>query len=91
MPQRGFATKHGVERAPYRPLLKVPGLLGERLERPLVGVVDIWSEVIPSRKHLRESANESVTEISPYHAEGIEEGGYEENPPRVPLFRRRSR
>ena len=42
MPQRGLAAKHGVERTPYRPLFKAPDLLDERLERPLVGVVDTW-------------------------------------------------
>jgi len=31
----------------------------------LVGVVNIWSEVIPNRRHLGESANESLTAISP--------------------------
>lgn len=54
MPRRSDVVKRGVERAPHRALFKALGLIDEELERPLIGIVNSWNEVIPGHKHLRE-------------------------------------
>ncbi len=48
--------KSGVEKAPHRSLLKALGLTNEELERPLIGVVNSFNEIVPGHKHLREIA-----------------------------------
>lgn len=42
----------GVERAPNRSLLSACGFTAEELERPLIGVISAYSEVIPGHIHL---------------------------------------
>ncbi|MGC9010483.1 MAG: dihydroxy-acid dehydratase [Sulfolobales archaeon] len=54
--QRSSIIKSGIERAPHRALLKALGLIDEEIERPLIGIVNSWNEVIPGHKHLREIA-----------------------------------
>ncbi len=54
---RSDEIKRGVERAPHRSLMKATGLTDEELERPLVGVVNSWSELIPGHVHLRSIAD----------------------------------
>jgi len=44
--------KHGVERAPHRALLRSLGFTAQDLERPLIGVVNSFSEIIPGHVHL---------------------------------------
>lgn len=45
--------KQGVERAPHRALLRSLGFTGEEMARPLIGVVNSYSEIIPGHIHLR--------------------------------------
>lgn len=42
----------GVERAPHRSLMKAMGYTDEELQRPLIGVVDSKSEIVPGHIHL---------------------------------------
>jgi dihydroxy-acid dehydratase len=42
----------GVERAPHRSLFKALGFTEEEMRRPLVGVVDSSSEIVPGHTHL---------------------------------------
>ena len=43
----------GPHRAPARAMLRGAGLTDEDLQRPLVAVVNTWSEVTPCNVHLR--------------------------------------
>lgn len=49
-------VKSGVEKAPHRSLMKALGLTNEEIERPLIGVVNTFNEIVPGHKHLREVA-----------------------------------
>ncbi len=48
----------GIERAPHRALFKSMGITDEELERPLIGIVNSFSEIVPGHKHLRQLAEE---------------------------------
>ncbi|MEE4637288.1 MAG: dihydroxy-acid dehydratase [Wenzhouxiangella sp.] len=48
--------KKGMSRAPARAMLKATGLSDADIDRPLVAVVNTWSEVTPCNYHLRELA-----------------------------------
>ncbi len=48
--------KKGRSRAPARAMLKATGLSDADIDRPLVAVVNTWSEVTPCNYHLRELA-----------------------------------
>jgi dihydroxy-acid dehydratase len=48
--------KKGPARAPARAMLKATGLSAADLERPLVAVLNTWTEVMPCNMHLRELA-----------------------------------
>ena len=54
---RSDEVKRGVERAPHRSLMKATGITDEELERPVVGVVNSWNELIPGHVHLRSIAD----------------------------------
>ena len=54
---RSDAVKSGVERAPHRSLLRALGYTQWELERPFVGIVNSYSEVIPGHIHLRTIAD----------------------------------
>ena len=45
-------VKKGIERAPHRSLFKAMGYTDEEIERPLIGVVNSQSEIIPGHIHL---------------------------------------
>ncbi len=49
---RSDIVKKGIERAPHRALFKAMGYTDEELERPLIGVVNSQSEIIPGHIHL---------------------------------------
>lgn len=49
---RSRKMKSGLEKAPHRSLLYALGLTREEMERPLVGVVNAASEVVPGHMHL---------------------------------------
>ena len=53
---RSDIIKKGIERAPHRSLLHALGIRHNDLDKPLIGIVNSFSEVIPGHKHLREIA-----------------------------------
>ncbi len=53
---RSDIVKKGIERAPHRSLFKALGLTDEELSKPLIGIANSWSELIPGHAHLREIA-----------------------------------
>ncbi len=48
------AVKKGVDRAPHRSLFKALGLTDREIEKPLVGVVNSFNELVPGHMHLRQ-------------------------------------
>ena len=61
------AVKKGIERAPHRSLLYALGLKTAQLDRPFIGVVNSFTEVVPGHMHLRALA-EAVKD-------GVRDGG----------------
>ncbi len=53
---RSDTVKRGIERAPHRSLLYAVGCTKRDLERPFIGIVNSFSEVIPGHVHLRSIA-----------------------------------
>ncbi|MDY7078431.1 MAG: dihydroxy-acid dehydratase [Chloroflexota bacterium] len=49
---RSDLAKRGFERAPHRSLFYATGLTPEELDRPLVGVVNSYNEIVPGHVHL---------------------------------------
>ncbi|MGC9360608.1 MAG: dihydroxy-acid dehydratase [Anaerolineae bacterium] len=54
---RSDAIKSGLERMPHRSLLYALGCTDEELERPFVGVISSFSEIVPGHIHLRNVAD----------------------------------
>ena len=49
---RSNSVKMDLERAPHRSLFKALGLTDEEMKRPLIGIVNAKSEVVPGHMHL---------------------------------------
>ena len=45
-------VKKGTERAPHRSLFNAAGYTDEELERPLIGVVNSFNEIVPGHMNL---------------------------------------
>jgi dihydroxy-acid dehydratase len=61
------AVKKGVERAPHRSLLYALGCTRDEMDRPFVGIVNSFTEVVPGHIHLRTVADSAKA--------GVREGG----------------
>jgi dihydroxy-acid dehydratase len=59
MTLRSDEVTKGLERAPHRSLLKAMGIIDNEMDRPFIGIVNSWSELIPGHIHLDKLA-ESV-------------------------------
>lgn len=46
------SVKKGIERAPHRSLFKAMGYTDEEIQRPLIGIVNAKSEIVPGHIHL---------------------------------------
>lgn len=46
--------KKGAEKAPHRSLLKASGLTDCEIDKPLIGVVNFFNEIVPGHIHLRD-------------------------------------
>jgi len=46
-------VKLGIERAPHRSLLRALGLNTESFQKPFIGIVNSFTEVVPGHIHLR--------------------------------------
>lgn len=53
---RSDLVKQGVTKAPHRSLFKASGLTDEEIDRPLVGVVNSFNEIVPGHIELRQMA-----------------------------------
>ena len=51
------ALKRGPERAPHRSLLRALGCTDGEMDRPFVGIINSYSEIIPGHVHLRQIAD----------------------------------
>ena len=54
---RSDVVKKGIERAPHRSLLRAVGCSSEDWDKPFIGVVNSFSEIVPGHIHLRTVAN----------------------------------
>jgi len=54
--RRSRDVTDGVFRAGFRSFLRADGLTSDDLRRPLIAVVNSWTEVVPGHRHLREVA-----------------------------------
>ena len=61
------AVKKGVERAPHRSLLYAVGCTRAEMDKPFIGIVNSFSEVVPGHIHLRSIADAVKA--------GVREGG----------------
>ena len=50
------AIKRGIERAPHRSLLYALGLKREEIDKPFIGIVNSFTEIVPGHMHLRDIA-----------------------------------
>ncbi len=50
------AVKKGIERAPHRSLLYALGCTPAEIEKPFVGVINSFTDIVPGHRHLRELA-----------------------------------
>ncbi len=48
------SVKKGIERAPHRALLHALGCTREEFDRPFIGIINSYSEIVPGHTHLRE-------------------------------------
>ncbi|RYD05230.1 hypothetical protein N752_10570 [Desulforamulus aquiferis] len=53
---RSDVMKKGLERAPHRSLFKALGMVEEELNRPMIGVVNSFNEIVPGHIHLKDIA-----------------------------------
>ena len=49
---RSDAVTKGVQQAPHRSLFNALGLTGEEMERPLIGIVSSYNEIVPGHMNL---------------------------------------
>ncbi|HID97491.1 MAG TPA: dihydroxy-acid dehydratase [Thermodesulfobacteriaceae bacterium] len=72
---RSDRMKKGMERAPHRALFKAMGYTDEELKRPLIGVADSFSEIIPGHIHLRQITDAVKAGIRSAGGTPVEFGG----------------
>jgi len=53
---RSDAVKKGIERAPHRALLHAIGCTPAEMDKPFIGVINSFSEIVPGHIHLRDIA-----------------------------------
>jgi len=53
---KSYAVKQGIERAPHRSLLRALGCTTADMEKPFIGIVNSFTEVVPGHMHLAELA-----------------------------------
>lgn len=56
-------VKKGLERSPHRSLFRAMGYIDEEIERPWIGVVNAWNEIIPGHIHLNQIAEAVKTGV----------------------------
>jgi len=53
---RSDVVKKGIERAPHRSLLRALGCTRAEIEKPFIGIINSFSEIVPGHIHLRDIA-----------------------------------
>lgn len=61
------AAKKGIERAPHRSLLYAVGCTRDEMDKPFIGIVNSFTEIVPGHIHLRDIAESAKA--------GVREGG----------------
>ena len=56
MKRRSKEVTDGLFRAGFRSFLRADGLTSNDLRRPLIAIVNSWSEIVPGHRHLRDVA-----------------------------------
>ena len=51
---KSHKANKGLERAPHRSLFKALGFIDEEFDRPLIGIANAFSEIVPGHKHLKD-------------------------------------
>ena len=64
---RSDVVKKGIERAPHRSLLYALGCNRSEMDKPFVGIINSYSEIVPGHIHLRDIAQAAKA--------GVREGG----------------
>ena len=54
---RSDAVKKGTQQAPHRSLFRALGMTEEEMERPLVGIVSSYNEIVPGHMNLDKIVN----------------------------------
>ena len=54
---RSDAVKTGMQQAPHRSLFNALGMTKEEMERPLVGIVSSYNEIVPGHMNLDKIVN----------------------------------
>jgi dihydroxy-acid dehydratase len=60
---RSDQIRKGTEKAPHRALLKSLGLQDDDIAKPLIGVANSYTNIVPGHIHLR-TIGEAVKEVS---------------------------
>ncbi len=60
---RSDAIKKGIERAPHRALLYALGCTRTELDKPFIGIINSYSEIVPGHMHLRTIADAVKTGV----------------------------
>mgnify|MGYP000832610742 CR=1 FL=1 len=58
---RSDAVKTGTQQAPHRSLFNALGLTEEEMNRPLVGIVCSYNEIVPGHMNLDKIVNAAVS------------------------------
>jgi dihydroxy-acid dehydratase len=61
---RSDTIKKGFQRAPHRSLLKACGVTDQEMDRPFVGVVNSFTDMVPGHIHLNSIAEAVKTGIN---------------------------
>lgn len=50
---KSASVKKGIEKAPHRSLFKALGLTDKEINKPLIGIVNTYNEIVPGHTHLK--------------------------------------
>ena len=64
MERRSYNITKGAEKAPQRSLLRACGLTDEEMERPLIGIVSAYSDIVPGHINLDKITTAVKTGVS---------------------------
>ena len=71
---RSDSVKTGSQQAPHRSLFNALGLTKEEMERPLVGIVSSYNEIVPGHMNLDEEADAVEAAVQKVLTDGYRTG-----------------